>query len=71
MRDAAKVVARNSNPVASDVSNPWRQLKLASVVKAHFPFQKSLCFLTHIGSCKGRRSEGKDDKDSGDQQDST
>ena len=39
MRDAAKVVAGNSNPMASDVSNPRRQPKLALVVKAGFPFQ--------------------------------
>ena len=42
MGDAAKVVARNSNPKTSDVSNPRRQSKLALVVKARFPFQKSL-----------------------------
>ena len=42
MGDAAKVVARNSNPKTSDVSNPRRQPKLALVVKARFPFQKSL-----------------------------
>ena len=76
MGDAAKVVARNSNPKTSDVTNPRRQPKLALVVKARFPLQKTLCFSSHIGrrSCKGRgnsklgrRSQPNNDNDSGEQ----